>query len=134
MKHSDAFVLEELEKKAKTISEHVTTNAKIWNRGQYKQSELYSHQRVVLFSDVLALLGAREKELRSKLVRLNQMRAGSVFSNHMEFGMEYMILVILGEDVSQYIKDAKKWKRKLMDERKKKREALKPCEECLRKK
>lgn len=56
---------------AKTISEHIHKNAKIFNKGDYKKSEEYSQQQVVLLSDVEAFLLKRENELQKLINDFN---------------------------------------------------------------
>ena len=55
------------------------------------------------------------KQLQEKLNRLEQPRAGSIFSSHMELGMMYVLRKLLGLDVSEIEAQALKWKKGVME-------------------
>ena len=95
-----AFVIYELDG---TIVEHV----------------LLSDDKLVKLDDVLGLLegyvAVPRKQLQEKLNRLEQARAGSIFSSHMELGMMYVLRKLLGLDVSEIEAQALKWKKGVME-------------------
>ena len=55
---------EKIKGKEKTIHQHIHKNAEIWNKGDYKKSEEYGEQQVILVSDVLSLLQDHKQKLR----------------------------------------------------------------------
>ena len=56
------------------------------------------------------------EKLENWLHRLEQMRAGSIFDNHCELGMKYVLRKLLGKDTEDLEKQALKWRDRLFKE------------------
>jgi len=54
------------------------------------------------------------KQLKQRLHRLEQPRAGSIFSSHMELGMMYVLRKLLGLDVLEIEVQTLKWRKETM--------------------